>query len=76
MKKLTVAMMFAFLLPAAQAQEGKKGMEMKGMEKKQHMKKEHMEKKHGAMHDKMEKKAKGKHEAKKGAPSKKDEHKH
>ena len=65
MRKLTVAMMFAFLLPAAQAQEGKKGMEMKGMEKK-----------HGAMHGKMEKKGKGKHEAKKGAPSKKDEHKH
>ena len=66
MRSLMVAIAAALLLPAAHAQEGKKGMENMDMEKK-----------HGAMHEKMKKKMAEKHATKKEQPSKKDaEHKH
>jgi hypothetical protein len=63
-RKLILAVTAMLLLPAAHAQE-KKGMEKMDAEKK-----------HGAMHEKMEKKMKRKHAAKKGEAAKKEEHKH
>lgn len=74
MGKIVLAASLAVLLAgtSAVAQETKKGMEMKH------------DMKHGEMHEKMQEKMKdrmkdkmkGKHEAKKGEPAKKDEHKH
>ena len=69
MKELILAVIAALVLPAAHAQEGKKGM--KDMEMKD------MEKMHDkGMHEKTEKKTKSKAAAKKAPTAKKDEHGH
>jgi len=75
MRRLILAVAAALAIPAAHAQDGNKGMEMKD---KQHgaMHDKMHDKMHDRMHDKMEKKTKGKPDEKKGEAAKKDEHGH